>query len=124
MRSSESVPSLKSLLPTVRAIAIKLPGVEEGTSYGTPAFKVKGKFLARMKEDGETLVLRVALELKEALIEENPDVFFTTPHYDGYAAVLVRLGKISKAELVRVIDEGWQFVAPKKLVAEREMKKK
>jgi hypothetical protein len=110
---------LKSLLPSVRAIAIKLPGVEEATSYGTPSFKVKGKFLARMKEDGETLVLRVALELKEALIEENPEVFFTTPHYDGYAAVLVRLDKISKSELTRVIDEGWHFVAPKKLVAER-----
>jgi hypothetical protein len=110
---------LKSHLPTVRAILTKLPGVEEGTSYGTPAFKVKGKLLARMKEDGETLVLRVALELKEALIEENPEVFFTTPHYDGYAAVLVRLRKISKGDLTRVIDEGWQFVAPKKLVAER-----
>ena len=110
---------MKSLLPTVRAIAMKLPGVEEGTSYGTPAFKVKGKLLARMKEDGETLVLRVGLELKEALIEENPEVFFTTPHYDGYAAVLVRVGKISKGELTRVVDEGWHFVAPKKLVSER-----
>src|SRR5260221_14087891 len=96
-----------------------LPGVEEGTSFGTPGFKVKGKFLARMKEDGETLVLRVALELKEALIEGDPDVFFTTPHYDGYAAVLVRLGKIKRADLTRVFDEGWQFVAPKKLVATR-----
>jgi hypothetical protein len=96
-----------------------LPEVEEGTSFGTPAFKVKGKLLARLKEDGETVVVRVALELKEALIAENPDVFFTTPHYDGYAAVLIRIAKITKPDLVRVMEEAWGFVAPKKLVAAR-----
>jgi hypothetical protein len=113
---------MKDALTTLREIAMALPGVEEGTSFGTPAFKVKGKLLARMKEDGETLVLRVALELKEALIENKPDVYFTTPHYDGYAAVLVRLKKVTKTELRRVFDEGWRFVAPKRLVAAREGK--
>jgi hypothetical protein len=45
-------------LATVRRLALAFPGVEEGLSYGTPGFRVRGKFLARMKEDGETLVVK------------------------------------------------------------------
>jgi hypothetical protein len=109
-------------LARVRKVAVALPEVEEGTSYGTAAFKVKGKLLARMKEDGTTLVVRVALELKEALIADDPDVFFTTSHYDGYPAVLVRLEKIDARGLARVMDEAWRFVAPKTLVKARDAK--
>ena len=61
-----------------------LPEVEESTWFRTPALKVRKKSLCRMKEDGETLVIRVVdLEDKEALLRGRPDVFFTTPHYDG-----------------------------------------
>ena len=76
----------------VVAAGRSLPEVEEGTWYRTPCLKVRKKSFCRMKEDGETLVVRVVdLEDKEALLRGDPDVYFTTPHYDGYAYVLVRL---------------------------------
>jgi YjbR len=56
---------------TVRAIALALPGVEEGTSYGTPAFRVRGKFLARLREDGETLVVKCDYHERDLRMEIN-----------------------------------------------------
>jgi hypothetical protein len=54
--------------------------------------------------------------MREALLAENPDVFFTIPHFDGYAAVLVRLERITTAELEDLIVEAWLVRAPKRLV--------
>jgi hypothetical protein len=56
---------------TVREIALALPGVEEGTSYGTPAFRVRGKFLARLREDGETLVVKCDYPERDLRMEIN-----------------------------------------------------
>lgn len=57
---------------TVKKFALALPGVEEGTSYGTAAFRVKGKFLARLKEDGDSLVIRIEGGHREFLMKEDP----------------------------------------------------
>lgn len=97
---------------TVRALMSALPGVEEGLSYGTPGFKVKGRFLARLKEDGESLVLRIGFLEREALMESTPGVFYITDHYRNYPAVLIRLPKVRKDLLGRVLEEGWREVAP------------
>ena len=72
----------------VRQLALALPEVEEGTSYGTPAFKVKGKFLSRLKEDGETLVVRIDMDERDVLMAANPETFYITDHYRGYPAML------------------------------------
>jgi hypothetical protein len=56
--------------------------------------------------------------MKEALIASDPAVFFTTPHFDGYAAVLIRLGKITPAILERVLVDAWLARAPKRLASE------
>jgi hypothetical protein len=70
-----------------------------------------------MKEDGETLVIQVVdLEDKEALLRSDPDVFFTTPHYDGYPYVLVRLEAVDHAELAELIEDAWRIQAPKRVV--------
>ena len=100
---------------TVQKIASKLPGMEEGTSYGTPSFKVKGgKFCLRMRDDHEpVLVLRTGE--KEALLADDRGVFFTTPHYDGYPSILVRLPKISEKELREMITDAWRLTAPPKV---------
>jgi hypothetical protein len=99
-------------------IGSTLPEVEESTSYGTPAIKVRGKLICRMKEDGESLAVKVLdLEDKEALLQSEPDVLFTTPHYDGYAFVLVRLGAVPRALLAELIEDSWRCVAPKRLLA-------
>jgi hypothetical protein len=94
-----------------------LPGVEESTSYGTPALKVKGRLLARLKEDGESLVVRIGLVEREALMDSAPEVFYITDHYLNYPAVLVRLSKVRKTVLAAVLEESWRQVAPKQLLA-------
>ena len=104
----------------VRELGLALPGVEEETSYGTPAMKVAGKLLVRLKEDGETLALRVSFEERLALVHEQPDVFFVTPHYENYPMVLVRLASVKREELRELIVEAWLDRAPRRLIAARE----
>lgn len=75
--------------------------------------------LGKSAPDGPILGVRTAdLEMKQLLLLRNPDVFFTTPHFDGYPAVLVRLEKIKAKELKDVIVEAWLSRAPKRAVSE------
>src|SRR5215471_14846148 len=74
----------------VTAVAVKLPDVEVSKSYGTPALKVRDKLLARLKEDGETLVLRMDFVARQILTQADPDTFYFTDHYRDYPLVLVR----------------------------------
>jgi hypothetical protein len=105
----------------VIAIGSRLPGVEVTTSYGTPSLKVRRRFMCRLRTDPEALVLRVSdMGEREALLQGQPDAFFTTPHYDGYPAVLVRLEAVDPTELAELIEEAWRTGAPKRLVAEWE----
>lgn len=98
------------------AIALSLPGVEASTSYGQPSWKVGGKMLATVKKDGETLALKVgSLDEKEMLLEAEPDLFFTTPHYDGWPYVLARLSEISPATLRSLLAAAWRSLAPPKI---------
>jgi len=99
----------------VRDFALTLPGVEESTSYGTPALKVRGRFLARLHENG-ALVVRVGADAQEALIAMEPEVYFITPHYAGSWAVLVRLDMIEEAAMQELMVETWRGNAPKRLV--------
>jgi hypothetical protein len=102
---------------TVCQLALALPGVEEGTSYGTPALKVKGKFLSRLKEGGETIVVKVNFDVRDVLMAADPETFYITDHYRGYPAVLVRLSSVRREDLRRLLEEAWRGVAPKRLVA-------
>ena len=102
----------------VVAIGRALPEVEEGTWFRTPCLRVRKKSFARLKEDGRTLVVRVVdLEDKEALLRGRPDVFHTTPHYDGYPYVLVRLAVADAGQLAELIEDAWRLCAPKRLLA-------
>ncbi|MFC3256592.1 MmcQ/YjbR family DNA-binding protein [Paenibacillus sepulcri] len=92
-----------------------MPGVEEGSAYGTPAFRVRGKLLARLLEDGETLVLRTDFEARDILMQVNPDVFHITDHYRSYPYVLVNLPVVGPAELQELLEQAWRSCAPKKL---------
>jgi hypothetical protein len=117
----------------VRRIALALPETIEGVSYGHASWGVRGKgfvwerplravdlkALGEEAPDGPILGARVEhLVAKEALLADDPDVFFTTPHFDGYPAVLVQLDKISVADLEEVIVEAWLVRAPKRLAKE------
>lgn len=99
-------------------IGRRFPEVEVGTSYGTPALRVRGKSMCRLRTDPDALVVRVLdLADREALLQGKPRIYFTTPHYDGYPYVLVRLGRIGRRELAELIEDAWRIRAPKRLVA-------
>jgi hypothetical protein len=83
----------------VRKIALTMPNVEEGTSYGTPALKVKKKLFVRLREEGDVIVLKMPFDQREAMMAEAPEKFFITDHYLNYEWILVRLAKVSEAEI-------------------------
>jgi hypothetical protein len=104
----------------VVALGLALPGVEVSTSYRTPALKVGGKLMARLKEDGQTLVLvRIGFDQRELLMEVEPAVFFLTPHYQDYPSVLARLPDAAPSMLEGLLEQIWREVAPRKLVKAR-----
>jgi hypothetical protein len=109
-------------LTTVRRLALAFPGVEEGLSYGTPGFRVRGRFLARLWEDGETLVVKCGDDERDFRMKADPETFFTTDHYRGYPTVLVRLARVSEDDLQAVLEEAWRRQAPKRLVKEYEQR--
>jgi hypothetical protein len=100
----------------VRAFLSTLPGVEEGTSYGTPGFRVGKRFLTRLKEDGDSLVVRLDVDEREMLMDADPDAFYLTDHYRPYPAVLVRLSRVEAGTLERLLTQHWRQAAPKRLV--------
>lgn len=102
------------------AVHAALPGVEVSSSYGTPALKVRGKMLVRVwPDEPDVLVVRLTdLDEQEELTATEPETFFITPHYAGYAAVLVRLGGIEAGELAELVTPAWRGYASKALLAE------
>jgi hypothetical protein len=103
----------------VVAIGLRLPGVEVGTSFGTPALRAGGKGMCRLRSNPDALVLRVTdLGEREALLQGQPEAFFSTPHYDGHPYVLVRLDVVDPVELAELLEEAWRLRAPKRVIAE------
>ena len=103
----------------VVALGMRFPEVEVGTWFRTPALHVRGKSMCRLRTDPDALVLRVSdLGEREALLQGQPDAFFSTPHYDGHPNVLVRLEAVDPVELAELLEEAWRIRAPKRMVAD------
>lgn len=117
----------------VRRIALALPAATEEPLHDFRSWRVRGKLFAwerpLRKSDlralgdaaptGPILGVRVEhLGAKEALIADDPEVFFTIPHFDGYSAVLVLIESITPDVLEEVIVEAWISRAPKRLARE------
>ncbi len=100
-----------------RKLLLAFPGVDEGPCYGTPGFRVRGKFLARLREDGETLVVKCGDDERDFRMQADPRTFFITDHYRGYPTVLVRLARVRTADLRSLIEVAWRRLAPKRLMA-------
>ena len=109
----------------VRELALAFPEVEASSS-GRIAFSIRGKGFAweARERDGGGLAVRVDRDEKQLFLDANPDVYFTSPHYNGYPAVQIRLEEIDRAELQERLEDAWLIQAPKKLatayVAENE----
>jgi hypothetical protein len=117
----------------VRRIALALPEATEEDLHGLPSWRVRGKLfvwerplrgsdlraLGDAAPDGPILGARVEhLGVREALISDDPEVFFTIPHFEGYPAVLVLIERIALDVLEEVIVEAWLARAPKRLARE------
>jgi hypothetical protein len=101
----------------VRRIALSLPSTTEKPSYGTPGFRVKDKLFARIREEGDVLVVWCwDLGEKDGLVSSEPEKFFTTPHYDGHPTVLVHFGAVDEREMTELLTESWRIRTPKRLV--------
>ena len=117
----------------VARICLALPGTSESTTYGGRSWKVADKLfvwerplrrrdLEELGDDaptGPVVGARVPDEgAKQALVAEQPDVYFTTSHFDGYPAVLVRLEAIDEQSLIELAGEAWACRAPRRLLVE------
>jgi hypothetical protein len=101
----------------VRNIALAWPEVEDGTSYGTPALKVRKKMLARLREDNDSLVMPgVPLDEREMLVESQPKIFYFTDHYRDYPMVLIRLSKAKRSHIEPLLRRHWKTLASKAAV--------
>ena len=105
----------------VRKIALGWPEVEDGTSYGTPALKVRKKLLVRLREDGDSLVMPgVPQDERAMLVESRPKLFYFTDHYRDYPMVLIRLSKAKRATVEPLLRRQWRALASKKAIRANE----
>ena len=96
----------------IRNIALAWPEVTDGTSYGTPALKVRKKLLVRLKEDGDSLVMPgVPQDEREMLVESRPAIFYFTDHYRDHPMVLIRLSKAKRSIVEPFLLRQWRALA-------------
>src|SRR6478735_6826215 len=106
--SRSKASSIGVTFDTVREIAQQFAGAEESTSYGTPAFKVKGKLFARFHQGGEALVVSVDFDQREEMMRTSPNKFYITDHYLTYPWVLVRMSSVTRDELRDLLTGSWR----------------
>jgi hypothetical protein len=105
---------------TARRLALALPEAEEGISYGTPAFRVRGKLFVRLHESGDSVVVRIDAGQRAMRMRADPKAFYITDHYLGYPMMLVRLSAVHSEDLRDLLEESWRRCAPKRLLAKHD----
>jgi hypothetical protein len=98
----------------VRKMALALDNVEEGTSYGTPAFKVRGALMARLRDDLGALVVRMGMEERQELMAADPETYFITDHYLDYPWILVKLARVHPDAMRDLLRGAWRSAAAEK----------
>jgi hypothetical protein len=105
---------MKVTFDTVRRIGLELPHVEEGTTYGSPALKLRGKLLTCLaihkSAEPDTLAVRIDFDQRAELMAADPDTYYLTGHYVNYPVVLVRLSRIHLDALRDLLGIAWRFV--------------
>jgi len=101
----------------MEAIVMSFPGAEKGVSYGSPAYKVNGKFFTRLRREDQSVVLvGISPDERDMLMEAEPDTFHITPHYKDYPSVLARIATLHPGSFRNFLERKWRTVAPKKVV--------
>jgi hypothetical protein len=113
-KQGRGVAKTPAAFEAVRRIALALEKVEEGTSYGTPAFKVSGALFVRMHQDGESLVVRTDFEQREELMVADPETYYITDHYLNYEWILIRLSRVQPDALRDLIRMAWRLASTSK----------
>lgn len=103
-------------LETVRRIALALPQVEEGLSGSLPVFRVRGKLLARLHDDGQVLLIKIDYLKRDILLNAEPNTFYINEFYNCYPMVFVRLSSVDSKLLESLFEDAWRLLAPKRLV--------
>lgn len=102
---------------TVRKIGLALPDVEESTTYGSPALKVRGKLLTcipvHRSAEPDSLAVRISFDRRAELLAEAPGIYYLKEHYVNYPVVLVRLSRIHADALRDLLGAAWRFVTSK-----------
>ena len=102
---------------TVRKMGLALPGVEEGTTYGTPALKVGGRMFACLANhksaEPNTLALTISIDQREELLAADPETFYLKDHYVHYPLILVRLSRVHPDALRDLLLMAWRFTSAK-----------
>jgi len=101
----------------VQELALAYPGAEVGTSYGTPAVKVRGKLFVRLHQDGDSVVVRIDMSERAMRMQADPKAFYITDHYLPYPWMLVRLSAVRRDDLDDLLEDSWRLQAPQRLVA-------
>ncbi|HTB29134.1 MAG TPA: hypothetical protein VK715_09285 [Steroidobacteraceae bacterium] len=104
-------------MDSVFEVGLKLPDVKESPYYGARALKLNGQMLActpvNKSAEVNSVVVAMSLELRAALLRKSPTLYYITDHYAPHPAMLIRLSKISRAELERTLRMAWDFAASK-----------
>jgi hypothetical protein len=104
-------------MSSVFEIGLTLPDVEESRYYGVPALKMNGQMLActplNKSAEADSVVVAIDFEQRAALLEKSPSLYYITDHYAPHPTMLIRLSKISRAELERTLRMAWDFTAAK-----------
>jgi hypothetical protein len=102
----------------VRDLVKSLPQSEEGTSYGTPAFKVGGKLFVRLHDSGHSIVVRIEMTERAMRTQADPNACYITDHYRAYPWMLVRLSAVRLDDLADLLEGAWRLRASKRSLAE------
>lgn len=98
----------------IRRLGLSLPNVEEGTSYGSPALKVKGRAFVWLHRERDKIVLRMPFDSREELMAADPETYFITDHYRDYPCILVSLAHVHRDALLELLQTAYRAASPAK----------
>ena len=122
MTRQKSKPQSRSHKPgtfsyeTVRELALALPGVEEGLSKGAPVLRVRGKLIAHLQPDNDSLLIKIDYFKRDILLHAEPEVFYVTDFYRCHPMMFVRLSAVNRKMMRDLLEQAWRLTAPKRLV--------